>query len=227
MLEGENKMEPSKIAGKLFDKVMDYCENERRSNGWHTELLECVPRYEPDELPNFINSYLTNEDNEIKEAIQNADQNFLESVKKEYEKLWTEEITRELRDYLGDTLESLLEVIVQDDELCDACKIRRLKAYDKVLDEFGNAILQALQNGKPLSLDELDDWYMKIGDAVYGIRNYDYYYEMGYYDNTYDLLDDNAKLEVLSGLLDYINSVLWDIEEKYLPELEALTNNNS
>ena len=211
-------MEPDEIAGNVFGRVWNFCKNN------YDDTLECLTNHSPDELPNFINSYLTNEEDE---AIQNADQNFWESLKKEYEKLWTEEITRELRDYLGDTLELLAESIIQSYEIDSAIRARHLKAYAKILDEFGDAIKQALQDGKPLSEQKLFDWYIKLGDSAFAVSNYNYYEEIGYLTSLYDLLDDNAKLEVLSTLLDAVADVLWDIEEKYLPELEALTNNNS
>ncbi len=121
----------------------------------------------------------------------------------------------------------LAESIIQNDELDDATKVRLLKAYDKVLDEFGNAIKNALQNGKPLSEGELYDWYKKIGDTVFGVKNYAYYEEVDYYESNYDMLDDNEKLEVLSNLLDAIADLLYDIEQNYLPNLGVLTNNNS
>jgi len=212
-------MEPSEIAQNVFDRVWNYCEN----NSGDTPL-ECMVYHNPDQLDVFIDSYLTNEEDE---AIQNSDQNFWESLKKEYEKLWKEELTRYISNYLSDTLKILAENIVQNDELDDATKVRLLKAYAKVLDEFGDAIEQALQSGKPLSEGELYDWYKKIGDTAFGVKNYAYYEEVDYYESNYDMLDDNEKLEVLSILLDVIADVLYDIEQKYLPNLGVLTNNNS
>jgi len=214
------------VAQNVFDRVMNFCKNEIRSNTVCESLIECLPRYDPDGLLNFINSHLTGEDKDIKEAIQNGDQNFWESVKKEYEKLWTEQIARELSDHLGDELKMLKETINDADELGDACKFKLLKAYDEVLYKFGDAIKQALQNGKPLSEYDLHGWHMKIGDIVFGSRNHSYYVEIGYLESLYGKLYDNEKSEVLRILLDDIAYVMRVIEEKYLPKLKALTNNN-
>jgi len=215
-------MESSDIAEIVFGRVMNYCKHSRDEYP-----LECLAYRSPDELSKFIGSYLTNEDNEIKKAIENSDQTFWKAIEEEYEKLWKEEIIRYLSDYLGDTLKSLEEAIVQNDKLDDIYKVEYLKAYDKVLYKFGDAIKHALKDSKPLSEHELYNWYKEIGDAVFSMKNYHYYEEVDYFESNYDMLNDNEKLEVLSILLDEIDAVLYDIEEEYIPELEGLTNNNS
>ena len=88
-------------------------------------------------------------------------------MKKEYESLWKETMSPKVGGSLGDELQLLYENIVQNDELDDASKARRLQAYDEVLDKFADAIKRALQNKKPLSGDDLDYWYKKIGDTVF------------------------------------------------------------
>jgi len=216
-------MEPREVAQALFDKVMDYCENERRSSIAYEHQLECVSRYGPDELLEFVNSHLTGEDKDIKEAIQNADQNFLNKVKKEYEELWNLGISTQLYEFLGDTLEALYENIVQNDLISDSCKVRRLKAYEEVLEKFVDSIKHAIQDKKPLTGYDLYDWFKKMGDAVFGVKNHDYYEEVSYYTGFYDMLSDTSKLETLFILLDYIDNVLYYIEHE-LRELEALTN---
>ena len=211
-------MEPSYIAENVFDRVYNFCTN----NSGDTPL-ECLANHSPDQLDVFIDSYLKDEEDQ---AIENSDENFWESLKKEYEKLWKERMSIDVGYYLGDELQLLAEDIIQDAEIDDASKVGYLKAYDKVLDKFGDAIKQALQNGKPLSENELYNWYVKIGDAVFGAKNYNYYEEVDYFVGFYDMLDDNEKLRVLSILLDYVADVLYDIEKEYLPELGALTNNS-
>ena len=212
-------MEPDEIAQNIFDRVVDWCENHSGDTP-----LECMEYHNPSDLSVFADSYLTDEEDE---EIENSDENFWESVKKEYEKLWKEGMSSYIGSYLSDELKMLAESIIQDAELCDACKARRLKAYDEALHKFADAIKQALQNGKPLGEGELYDWFKKIGDVAFGVKNNAYYEEVDYYESPYDMLDDNEKLEVLSSLLDAIADVRYDIEEQYLPELEALTNNNS
>ena len=67
------------------------------------------------------------------------------------------------------------------------------------------------------------DWFDKMGDAVFGLKNYNYYEMIGYYVGFYDGLNDDGKLNVLSVLLDGIDRVLYDVDTE-LSELGALTN---
>ena len=62
-----------------------------------------------------------------------------------------------------------------------------------------------------------------MGDTVFRLKNYDYYYMIGYYVGFYDGLNDDGKLNVLGILLDEIDSVLYDVDTE-LSELGALTN---
>ena len=212
------KMEPRDVAQLVMDRVANYCEN----NSGDTPL-ECLTDHNPDQLDVFVDAYLDEEeDNELNEAIENSD-NFWDEVKKEYESLWKETMSLKAGGSLGDELQMLYQNIVQNDELDDASKARRLQAYDEVLVKFADAIKRALQNKKPLSGDDLDYWYKKIGDTVFGVKNYGYYEEIGYWEGFYDELDDSNKLEVLSILLDEIDSVLYDIEHT-LPDLGVLSN---
>ncbi len=213
-------MEPSDIAEIVFDRVFDYCTRH------HDTPLECLANHSPDQLDVFIDAYLTDKDNEINEAIENSDREFWRAIVREYEKLWKERMGAYVGESLGDELKLIAEGIIQNDELSDASKVGYLKAYDKVLDEFGNVVKRALQNSKPLSKHELYDWFMKIADAV-SIKNYAYREEVLYFVDFYNMLNNNEKLEALSILLDAIADVLYDIENKYLPDLGVLTNNNS
>jgi len=210
------QMEPGDIAGIVFDRVMDFCTK------IYDNTLECIANHAPEQLSVFMDSYLEDEDEDINEAIENSD---WEAIEKEYEKLWKERLSIDISDSLGDILTLITENIIQNDELNDASKVRYLKAYDEVLDKFGDAIKRALQNSDPLSPDALHDWYMKIGDAV-SANTPDYDKEVSYFLDFYEMLDDNDQLKVLSNLLDDIGNVLYDIEEKYMPDFGALTNNS-
>jgi len=210
-------MEPGDIAEVVFDRVMDFCTK------IHDQPLECIADHNPDQLSVFMDSYLEDEDNDINEAIENSDHAFWEAIEKEYEKLWKERLSIDISDSLGDILSLIAENIMQNDELNDASKVRYLKAYDEVLDKFGEAIKRALQDSKPLSPAVLQDWYMKIGDAV-SINTRDYSNEVSYFVDFYTMLDNNEQLKVLSNLLDDVSNVLYDIEQKYMPDFGALTN---
>ncbi|AME30104.1 hypothetical protein AZ270_gp81 [Acidianus tailed spindle virus] len=192
---------------------MDYCRNN------HDAMLECVVSHSPDLLSVFINSYLKN-----KKAIENSDQKFWESVKKEYEKLWKKWMREEVAYYLGDILVPV--DIIQNNELNNACKVGYLKAYEEVLNEFADRIKSALQEGVPLCGEYLYDWYMKMADVV-PIKRPEYNEQVSYFLDFYNMFDDSEKLEVLSILLDEIDSALYEIEEEYERNLEALINNNS
>jgi len=211
-------MEPDEIAQNVFDRVRNYCEN----NSGDTPL-ECMVYHSPDQLSEFIDAYLTDEEDE---AIQNSDQNFWESLKKEYEKLRKEWFSEELAYDLGHLIvESKANRIMQYDDLDSATKVRYLKAYEEVLHKFANAIKYALQNGEPLSSAELYKWFKRLAEATSSF-NSDYRKEVKYVLDYYDMWDVDQQ-QVLSLLLDYIDRTIYNIENKYLPELEALTNNNS
>jgi len=210
-------MEPRELAELVLDRVWNNCFNKP------DDMLVCLADHNPDELDRFINTFLEEEEvNNLTQAIKNRNA-FWDEVKKEYEKLCDEEMSLQLGNYLSDELEALNEQIIQNDLISDTTKVRRLKAYEEVLVQFADAIDRALNERKPLTELELLHWYDKIGDAVFGLKNYNYYDIMGYYIGFYNALSDNQKLEMLSGLLDVIGDVLYDIE-KELSELEALTN---
>ena len=211
-------MDPREVAELVIERVANYCEH----NSGDTPL-ECLADHSPDQLDVFIDAYLKGrEAEELEKAIENSD-TFWDEVKKEYEKLWDEEMSLQLGELLSDEMEGGYENIVQNVEISDACQARHLKAYAEVLSGFGEAIKRALKEKKPLPELELLDWFDKMGDAVFGLKNYNYYEMIGYYVGFYDGLSDNGKLEVLSILLDTIAGVLYDIEHK-LRKLEGLTN---
>jgi len=213
-------MEPSEVAEIVLDRVVYYCGKN------YLRLLQCVADHSPDRLSLFADSYLIDEDKDIKEAIQNADQALLKAIEKEYEKLWKEKISEDVGDYLGDTLKMIADHIIQDDELGDASKVGYLEVYDNVLYNFVDAIKRSLNDSNPLNWNDLYKWFMKIGDSV-SMNNDAYSEQVGYFVGLYNRLDDNSKLHALSLLLDNMDAVLYDIEEQYMHDLGALTNNNS
>jgi len=202
-------MEAHEIAETVFDKVIDYCTR------IYDQTLECISNHSVEHLSVFIDAYLENEDDEIEKAIENSDEKFWKSIEEEYEKLWKENMILRVSENLGDILRMLLEIIVQDDELNDNAKVRYLKDYDDILDKFGYIIEDALEHSKPLSKGVMRDWYKKIAKAL-SIRNSNYCKQLSYILDYYDMLDDSDQLHVLSILLDYISSVSYDIQKKYI-----------
>jgi len=214
-----------RTAEDILDRVKDSCKH-KPSDEW----LRCMVDHSPDEFDKFVNKYLNGEEVEkLKRFIEeNSDvykspEEFWNEVKILYEALWNEEMSLELGGILSDELEALYEEIVQNDLISDSTKVERLEAYKEVLEQFADAIDRALKEKKPLTEVELLHWYDKVGDAVFGLKNYYYYEIMGYYIAFYNVLNDDQKLELLSGLLDTIGDVLYDIDED-LSKLEALTN---
>ena len=214
-----------RTAEEILDRVEDSCKH-KHSDGW----LRCMVDHSPDKFDEFVNRYLNGEEaEELKRFIEkNSDvyksqEEFWNEVKILYEALWDEEMSRKLGELLSDELAGGFVNIVENAEISDSTKVKRLKAYKEVLEQFANAINRALNEKKPLTELELLDWFDKMGDAVFGLKNYDYYYMIGYYVGFYDGLNDDGKLNVLNALLDGIDSVLYDVDTE-LSELEALTN---
>ena len=235
-------MELSDIAKTIFDRVVDYCTN-NYDNPHNTYVfsdpLGCMEYYAPNILEAFLDNFLTNEDNDIIETKKNSGWEFWDMVKSEYTKLWRKWMDEELAYKLGHTLESEAQRIMKDNELDDSSKVRYLTEYAEVLNKFADTIKQALQNGEPESVN-LYDWYKMLADVIPPSFNsdyrellynvlypyFDYYYYYGVFDYGAGDTGHTDLLQILSLLLDYINRTLYNIENKYLPELEALTNNS-
>jgi hypothetical protein len=212
-----------RTAEDILDRVKDSC---KPSDEWPRWMVE----HSPDKFDEFVNRYLNGEEaEELKRFIENnsdvykSPEEFWNEVKILYEALWDEEMSQKLGELLSDELEGGFINIVENAEVSDSTKVKRLKAYKEVLEQFANAINRALNEKKPLTELELLDWFDKMGDAVFGLKNYNYYEMIGYYVGFYDGLNDDGKLNVLGILLDEIDSVLYDVDTE-LSELEALTN---
>jgi len=223
------EISPSKVAEIVLDNVIDYCNNDYEGSG---TSFDCFVDHNPDQFYEFIDLFEPGLSDEELEAIGNPD-TFWDEVKKEYEKLWKKTLIHDIARFLRNDLKVLYEAIAYNDLLLtDSCRAKRLKAYEELLNEFKDAIRRALQERKPLTELELRDWYKKMGEAVYGYKNYNYNYykyfkEVVYDLNFYDMLDDNGKLEVLSKLLNnYIGEILNEIKRK-LSELEPKVLTNS
>jgi hypothetical protein len=171
----------------------------------------------------FIDAYLNGKEAEdLDKAIENSDM-FWDEVKKEYEKLWKDWWSEELAYDFGHlVIEDQAKNIMNNYELDNATKVRRLKAYAEVLHELADTIKQALQNQEPLSSADLYKWFKKLAEVTSSFDS-DYRKEVQYYLDFYDIWDVD-QLQTLSLLLEYINRTLRSIENTYLPELEALTN---
>jgi hypothetical protein len=219
---------PSKVAKIVLDNVIEYCDNDYEGSG---TSFDCFVDHNPDQFYEFIDLPLFKPglSEEELEAIGNPE-TFWDEVKKEYEKLWKETVIRDIVRFLdNDLIELYVTLYLNHLHISDSCRVKRLKAYEELLNGFKDAIRHALQERRPLTELELRDWYKKMGEAVYGYKNYNYNYykyfkEVVYDLNFYDMLDDNGKLEVLSKLLNnHIDGILNEIK-RTLSELEGLKN---
>jgi len=213
--------DPSVVAEILFKRVEWYCENlsEDRPGG-----LNCMEYHNPNAFFTFVNSFLPKEIAEkIKKAPIGNPTTFWQEVEKEYEKLWKEWWPDKVARLLGRVeLEGIIEGIMNRNT--PSYEVERLKAYAEVLREFADSIKHALQEQKPLSPEQLYEWYKRIHEVAspwgfdkwarialeYELRPYEMYKEI--------------RLPTLRLLLEYVNQTIQKIENKYLPKLEALTN---
>jgi hypothetical protein len=215
----ENIMEPGDIAEIVMHRVANYCEH----NSGDTPL-ECLTDHSPDQLDVFIDAYLNGKEAEdLDKAIENSDM-FWDEVKKEYESLWKSWIITKVGNSLGDEIDLTLYSIIDNPRLNNDSKARRLKVYADVLDKFGDAVLHALQERKPLSRKDLYDWLTELGNTAFGAGDYDYNNDVDYYLSHYDEFNDDEKLDMLDILLSNIDDAFYDINDE-LRKLEALTNN--
>ena len=154
-------MKPREVAEIVIDRVMDFCENNRG------DKLECMTDHSPDQFEVFIDAYLPDwmaED--LEKTIENSD-NFWDEVKKEYEKMWKEWWIQDIAYHLDDELKVLYEAVAYNDLLLsDSHRVKRLKAYEELLNEFKDAIRRALKDKKPLTELELYNWYKKMGGCL-------------------------------------------------------------
>jgi hypothetical protein len=212
------RMDPRELAELVIERVVNYCEHNSGDIP-----LECLADHSPDQLGVFIDAYLNGrEAEELDKAIESTDA-FWDEVKKEYEALWRSWIITKVGFSLGNEIDLTLSYITDNPRLNNTCKARRLKAYAEALDQFGDAVLRALQEKKPLSKKDLYYWLTELGDIAFGGGDYDYNNDVDYYLSYYDELNDEEKLDMLDILLNEIDDAISTVNEE-LRELGALTN---
>jgi len=212
-------MDPREEAELVFNRVVDYCENHSGDSP-----LDCMLRHNPDDYSTFASLYLNDEELEELEAEAIEDPKaYDDEAEKEYAKLWNEWLAEEIAYDLGSlVIEDLAHYIANKDELDNASKAERLKAYAEVLREFADAIKRALQEKKPLSSANLHKWFKRLAEFAPSNQT-DYIKDADFYLDFYDMYDVD-QLQTLDLLLQYVNRTLRKIENEYLPELGALTN---
>jgi len=210
------ELDPSEVAGDLMDELINYCKD-------HDEY-ECMPKPdEEDVLDEVLGKIIDIIDPEVEEAIENSGA-FRDELEKELKEMlndyWASSISMELADVLDEAYGN----IANNEDLINFRKVKLLEKYEKVLEEFVDAIDRALNEKKPLSKKELFYWLMDIGDTALGTEAYDWFdLRVDYWLGFYDSLNDNYKLLMLRDLKYNINSLLSKIKQK-LFELETLEN---
>jgi len=217
MFEG-GRMDPRELGKLVFYRVVDYCENHSGDTP-----LDCMLSHNPDEYSTFASLYLNDEELEELESVENP-KAFDDEAEKEYAERWKEWLSEKIAYDLGHLeIEDLAYNIANKDELNNASKVERLKAYAEVLREFADAIKRALQEQKPLSSEQLYEWFRRLAEVTSSF-NMDYRKAIQYYLDVYSMSDAGVQLQTLNALLSYIDITLNRIEYYYLPELGALTN---
>jgi len=207
-----------RIAEDVFDRVKDYC---KHSDEWP----KCMVDHSPDKFDQFVNKILNEEEaEELKRVIkENSDvyktpDEFWNELKLNYYMVWTQWMTSEISKLLGSLITDPVDFISSDSELSNFCKIKRLKDYAIMLDNFRKAIKYALKEEKPLNKNKLYDWFMRLYDV--GLRN-DIYLKRDQWSNTvnywlnfYDMLPDYVKLDLLEMLYNDIIDAFDEIRRK-------------
>jgi hypothetical protein len=214
------ELDPSEVVGFLMDKLINYCSN-------HDEL-KCMPKPDDEDALyralDVCASHACDELIEIEDAMEKSE-TFRDELEKEFRESLNDYWAGIIAVHLYIMLEDAYNEIVNNKDLVNFRKARLLKKYQKVLEEFTDAIDRALKEKKPLSKKDLYNWFMDIGDAVLGTEAYDWFdLRTDYLLSFYDFLNDNYKLVMLWELKYNITEGLLHKIKQKISELEGLTN---
>lgn len=212
------ELDPREVAGDFMHELVNLCS------------FECMPKPDEEDVLCRVLDYCYSRcdiDPEVDVAIKKS-KTFRDELEKELREMLNDFWAKTISAGLTIELDKIYDEIVNNEYLVNFRKARLLKKYQKVLEEFADAIDRALKEKKPLSKKDLYNWFMEIGDTVLGTEAYDWFDpEVDNWLSFYDSLNDNYKLVMLWILEDVIrynvNSLLHRIKEK-LSELEGLKN---
>jgi len=213
------ELDPSEVAGILMEKLINKCMDDP----------ECTPLPDDEDalyraLDYCLGSTVCDIDPEAEEAIEKSE-TFRDELEKEFREMLNDYWAGMISTGLGNVLDEAYDEIVNNKDLVDFRKARLLKKYQKVLEEFADAIDRALKEKKPLSKKDLYNWFMDIGDTVLGTEAYDWFDpEVDFLLSFYDSLNDDYKLVMLWYLEYSITEGLLPKIKQKLSELEGLTN---
>lgn len=213
------ELDPRKVAGILMDKLINTCMDDPK----------CTPLPDDEDalfiaLDYCLGSTVCDIDPEAEEAIEKS-KTFRDELEKEFREMLNDYWAGMISTGLENVLDEAYNKIANNKHLVDFRKARLLKKYQKVLEDFVDAIDRALKEKKPLSKKDLYNWFMEIGDTVLGTEAYDWFdLQVDNWLSFYDSLEDYYKLVMLVYLKDSITEGLLPKIKQKISELEGLTN---
>jgi hypothetical protein len=216
------ELDPSEVAGFLMEKLINKCMGD----------FECMPKPDDEDALyralDVCASHACDELIEIEDAMEKSE-TFRDELEKEFREMLNDFWAYELSNPgygLSHVLDKVYYKIANNENLIDFRKARLLKKYQKVLEDFVDAIDRALnEKKKPLSKKDLYNWFMDIGETALGTEAYDWFDpEVDFLLSFYDSLKDDYKLVMLGYLKDNITKELLPKIKQKLSELEGLTN---
>jgi hypothetical protein len=223
-----DEVEPEDIAEILIEKVVDYCEKQ-------PDTIACLKEYGPTKINKLINIFLTLDERKIfTNMILNSNRpihEILPNMIEVYEIRWKYKILVKISEFISNKLNLFLNSIINNNKLDNSTKLKRLKAFESILDILGLKVSSSLQEKRPLNKEDLNEWLARLADIafIFSIedvdKNLDQYKELNYYLDYYEMLTDEEKLILFEILEKNIGEVLLEAWKKR-DELEAINSNS-
>jgi len=223
-----DKIEPEDIAIILIKRVADYCNSQR-------DALACLKEYGPNKINILLNIFLTIDERRIfTNMIQNSNMpkhEILSDMIDEYEVRWKFKILKKISEFISNKLNLFLNSIINNSKLDSSTKLKRLKAFESVLDTIELIVSNSLKEKRPLNKKDLYDWLARLADIafIFSIedvdKNLDQYKELEYHLGYYEILDDEKKIMLLELLSENMNQIGSEVLNK-IDELETINSNS-
>lgn len=208
------------LAIKLNKEVKQECAN---NSGDGYEYIKCLLDHSPENLEDFIGSYIDYvdvveilgmtdlDDEEIDEFLENTNNKFWKLVKEEYENLWLEDVATAVGEWLAYDLDSLYHQVIEDDSLTNGEKVYVLQRFKDLLEKLVDIINNAIESETPLSSDTLRKYLADIARTLNRYVRDDYFED--YLDYYSSIPNKEGLLKALSTLNDRISYTLDGIDE--------------
>jgi hypothetical protein len=223
-----DKIEPEDIAIILIERVADYCNSQR-------DALACLKEYGPNKINILLNIFLTIDERKIfTNMILNSNMpkhEILSDMIDEYEVRWKFKILKKISEFISNKLNLFLNSIIINNKLDNFAKLKRLKAFESVLEPFDLAVSSSLKEKRPLNKKDLYDWLARLADIafIFSIedvdKNLDQYEELEYHLGYYEILDDEEKIMLLELLSENINQIGLEVLKK-IDELNSINSSS-